>query len=311
MIYIGGNQMKFGVIGLGNIAQKAYLPVYAQVRDQAVFVLSTRNSAVLKDVSEKYGFQETVSSVEELLEADISACFIHAATKAHGQLVKQLLEAGIHVFVDKPLSESLAEVQALQELAKEKELILMIGFNRRFAPLVDELKAVKGKNMLLIQKNRVAAEEMTDYVIYDLFLHLADTVVYLLDDAIQQIHTKIIEEKGFLKRAILQVETETTTAIATMNLLAGANTEIYQVMSAEATYFLENLTELTIKKQTTQLKSFGDWTTTLEKRGFQQMVSAFIKAVKTGEATNLKQENTFVSHELCAKMIQQHQQHIL
>lgn len=303
--------MKFGVIGLGNIAQKAYLPVYAQSRDQAVFVLSTRNSAVLKDVSEKYGFQETVSSVEELLETGISACFVHAATKAHGKLVKQLLEAGIHVFIDKPLSESLAEVQALQELAKEKKLILMIGFNRRFAPLVDELKSVKGKNMLLIQKNRVAAEEMTDYVIYDLFLHLADTVVYLLDDAIKQIHTKIIEEKGFLKRAVLQVETETTTAIATMNLLAGANTEIYQVMSAEGTYLLENLTELTIKKQTTQLKSFGDWTTTLEKRGFQQMVSAFIEAVKTGTAAHLKQENTFISHELCAKMIQQHQQHIL
>ncbi|MFK4566841.1 Gfo/Idh/MocA family protein [Enterococcus sp. UD-01] len=303
--------MKFGVIGLGNIAQKAYLPVYAQSRDQAVFVLSTRNSAVLKDVSEKYGFQETVSSVEELLETGISACFVHAATKAHGKLVKQLLEAGIHVFIDKPLSESLAEVQALQELAKEKKLILMIGFNRRFAPLVDELKSVKGKNMLLIQKNRVAAEEMTDYVIYDLFLHLADTVVYLLDDAIKQIHTKIIEEKGFLKRAILQVETETTTAIATMNLLAGANTEIYQVMSADGTYLLENLTELTIKKQTTQLKSFGDWTTTLEKRGFQQMVSAFIEAVKTGTAAHLKQENTFISHELCAKMIQQHQQHIL
>jgi virulence factor len=311
MIYTGGKQMKFGVIGLGNIAQKAYLPVYAQSRDQAVFVLSTRNSAVLKDVSEKYGFQETVSSVEELLETGISACFVHAATKAHGKLVKQLLEAGIHVFIDKPLSESLAEVQALQELAKEKKLILMIGFNRRFAPLVDELKSVKGKNMLLIQKNRVAAEEMTDYVIYDLFLHLADTVVYLLDDAIKQIHTKIIEEKGFLKRAVLQVETETTTAIATMNLLAGANTEIYQVMSAEGTYLLENLTELTIKKQTTQLKSFGDWTTTLEKRGFQQMVSAFIEAVKTGTVAHLKQENTFLSHELCAKMIQQHQQHIL
>ncbi|MTD41417.1 gfo/Idh/MocA family oxidoreductase [Erwinia sp. CPCC 100877] len=303
--------MKFGVIGLGNIAQKAYLPVYAQLRDQAVFVLSTRNPAVLKNVSEKYGFQETVSSVDELLQAGVSACFVHVATKAHGKIVRQLLEAGIHVFIDKPLSEDLAEVRELQALAKEKKLVLMIGFNRRFAPLVAELKAVKGKNMLLIQKNRVAAEEMTDYVIYDLFLHLADTVVYLLDDAIKQIHSKIIEEKGFLKRAVLQVETETTTAIATMNLWAGANTETYQLMSAEGTYLLENLTELTIKKQATLLKSFDDWTTTLEKRGFQQMVTAFVEAVKMGQSADLKQENTFISHELCAKMIQQHQQHIL
>ncbi|WP_430603408.1 virulence factor [Enterococcus sp. DIV0724b] len=304
--------MKIGIIGLGNIAQKAYLPVYSQLRDQATFILSTRNEETRKEISEKYGFNEMVASTEELIEAKVSACFVHAATKVHGQLVKQLLEAGIHVFVDKPLSENLAEVKEIQTLAAEKNLLLMVGFNRRFAPLVEELKAVENKNMLLIQKNRIASESTANFVIYDLFLHVADILVYLLDDEIRHVQTKIIEENNLLKRAILHVETATTTAIASMNLYAGANTETYQLTSPEVTLVLENLTDLTIKNQLgTQQKNFGDWATTLEKRGFQQMVEEFIKAVQTNEGSRLKQEKVFTSHELCAQMIRKHQEHIL
>lgn len=304
--------MKIGIIGLGNIAQKAYLPTYAQLRDQVTFVLSTRNEQTRQAISEKYGFTETVDSTEALIQTGISACFVHAATHVHGQLVKQLLEAGIHVFVDKPLSENLAEVKEIQALAAKKNLLLMVGFNRRFAPLVEELKAVKNKNMLWIQKNRVGAEASANFVIYDLFLHVADTLVYLLDDDIRQVQTKIIEENGALKRAILQVETETTTAIASMNLYAGANTETYQLTSPEGTLVLENLTDLTIQNQiSTQQKTFGDWTTTLEKRGFEQMVKKFIQAVQTNDGTQLRQEKIFTSHELCAQMLRKHQEHIL
>lgn len=304
--------MKIGIIGLGNIAQKAYLPVYSQLRDQATFILSTRNEQTRKAISEKYGFNEMVASTEELIETGISACFVHAATNVHGQLVKQLLKAGIHVFVDKPLSENLAEVREIQSLAVEKNLLLMVGFNRRFAPLVEELKAVENKNMILIQKNRIASESTTNFVMYDLFLHVADTLVYLLDDEIRQVQTKIIEEDNLLKRAMLHVETETTTAIASMNLYAGANTETYQLTSSEGTLIVENLTDLTIKNQQgSQQKNYGDWATTLEKRGFQQMVEEFIKAVQTKDGSHLKQEKVFTSHELCTQMLRKHQEHIL
>lgn len=304
--------MKIGVIGLGNIAQKAYLPVYAELRDQATFVLTTRNQKTLRQVSEKYGFIETVETVEALIQAKVVACFVHVATKVHGQVVKQLLDAGIHVFVDKPLSENLNEVAEIQKIAKEKQLLLMVGFNRRFAPFVQQLKTIENKNMLIIQKNRVAANHSPEFVIYDLFLHVVDTMVYLLDDSIKSIKTKIIEENGELHRALLHVETATTTAIASMNLFAGANTETFQVVSNNGTYLLEELTELTIKSACkNQKETFGDWATTLEKRGFKQMVENFIQAIQTKDSSKLMQENIFLSHELCAKMLQDHQQHIL
>ena len=99
-------------------------------------------------------------------------------------MIKKCLTEGIHVFVDKPVSENFAEVEELFALAKAKQKLLMVGFNRRFAPMVDQLKQIPDKRMIYLSKHRQAASHDTKYVIYDLFLHLVDTGVYLLDEPI-------------------------------------------------------------------------------------------------------------------------------
>lgn len=296
--------MKIGVIGLGNIAQKAYLPIYAQMREKATFVLATRNLSVGQKLCEQYGWTEIVTNSEALIKKGITACFVHVSTSAHVSIVKQLLAANIHVCVDKPLSENLPEVKELLALANEKNLCLMIGFNRRFAPFVTELKKVQQKNMLIIQKNRIASLQPTKFVIYDLFLHVVDTAVYLLDDPIADVQSTVIEQDGYLKRAVLQIETAQTTALVTMNLCSGANTESYQIMSPTGTYLLENLTNYTIQTANkTEKKDFGDWVSTLEKRGFIPMVETFIDEVNGKQANDLRQEKILLSHKLCAEMV--------
>ena len=303
--------MKIGVIGLGNIAQKAYLTVYSELRNEGTFVLATRNNATRDLLQKKYGFTQVVETVDQLIQAGIEACFVHVATEAHVIIVEQLLQAGIHVCVDKPLSENLQEVKALQEYARSKGLILMVAFNRRFAPFVEELKRVDDKNIILLQKNRVNAAGQTGFMIYDLFLHVVDTAVYLLDAPIQQVQSKVVEKDGKLQRVILHLETDTTTAICSMDLVSGANTETYQVTAPSGTYYLENLTELKVVSAETKQRSFGDWTTTLEKRGFAPLIQRFIAGVKGNSTEGLKQDDVFLSHELCGKVLQQHQRHIL
>ena len=54
--------MKIGVIGIGGIAKKAYLPTYAKMRQDTEFIFATRNEEVRRNISEKYGFTETVAT---------------------------------------------------------------------------------------------------------------------------------------------------------------------------------------------------------------------------------------------------------
>ncbi|MCG4470961.1 gfo/Idh/MocA family oxidoreductase, partial [Lawsonibacter sp. DFI.6.74] len=72
----------------------------------------------------------------------------------------------------------------------------MVGFNRRFAPMVDQLKQLPNKRVIQLQKNEPDHAMNTQYGIYDLFIHLVDTAVYLLDDEIMSVHSKIREEAG-------------------------------------------------------------------------------------------------------------------
>lgn len=305
--------MKIGVIGVGNIAEKAYLPTYAKNQGTLTFYFATRNEQTKKRIKEMYGFSHLYETIDELIAEKIEACMIHAATKVHYELAKRCLEQGIHVFIDKPLSTSLHEVAELQALAKN-QVVLMIGFNRRFAPMVEELKQLPNKRLIQLQKNRIAAQETTEFVVYDLFLHLVDTAVYLLDEPITQVNSKIIEKNDYLELAMLHLETANQTAILTMDLRSGANTEQYQVTSEQGTYEVRNLTQMTIQQEgQTRQKEFGDWTNTLEKRGFEPMIMAFFEQIQHTQPNNqqLKQTGVYQSHELCEQMIRTQLRHLL
>lgn len=301
--------MKIGVIGLGGIAQKAYLPTYIKLQNQATFFFATRNPEVQQALKETYQLQHMKANLQELLAENIEACFIHTATHSHYALVKECLENDIHVFIDKPLSENLAEVSELQELAEHRNKLLMVGFNRRFAPMVEKLKAMPDKRTIFLQKNMVHSVQPTVFEIFDVFLHLVDTAVYLLDEPIVSMSSRIRDTPAGMETAFLQLETENTTAMLSMDLKSGASREQYQVTSSQGTAVVDNLVTLQTFNQNQQMtQTFGDWEVTLRKRGFEQMVELFLEAIQTKEMAKLHQENIFVSHELCAKMLKQHEE---
>ncbi|MDT2674513.1 Gfo/Idh/MocA family protein [Enterococcus dongliensis] len=303
--------MKTGVIGIGGIAQKAYLPTYTKIRKEATFIFATRNDKVREALAKEHNFENTVETIDQLLAEKIAACFIHVATSVHFEIAKKCLEAGVAVFIDKPVSEDFQEVQTLQKLAQEKNLLFMVGFNRRFAPMVEQLKQLEQKRVIHLEKNEPDHGMATQYGIYDLFIHLVDTAVYLLDDEIMSVHSKIREENGKMVYAQMQLSTATSECLLSMDLMSGGKMERYHVSSSKQTMIVDQLTDLAIKRgQKEEIQRFGDWTTTLEKRGFEQLVQHFIAALK-GKDVDLRQKNVLLSHELCAQMLQQHIRHQL
>lgn len=187
----------------------------------------------------------------------------------------------------------------------------MVGFNRRFAPMVEQMKQLPQKRTIHLEKNEPDHAMNTQFGIYDLFIHLVDTAVYLLDDEIMSVRSKIREEDGQMVYAQMQLSTATTECILSMDFMSGGKMERYQVSSPKQTMILNQLTDLTIRRGLVEeAQRFGDWTTTLEKRGFEQLVISFLAALK-GEEADLRQENILLSHELCEQMLRQHTRHQL
>jgi virulence factor len=295
--------VKIGVIGIGNIAQKAYLPVMVEMQDTIEWHLCSRNQEALESIGKKYGFNHLYVSIEEWLDSGIEAAFVHVATVAHGEIIRTLLERGIPVYVDKPISDRLEETKELIELADAKGLLLTAGFNRRLAPLVQRLKEIPDKKMIIIQKDRVKNVEEVRFAIYDSFIHIADTALYLLDDEVVSVQSHIVEKDGELKRVWLVLETNTTSCFVSMNYEAGANQEVMEVQSLEGVVRVMNLTDMTItRKGEKQIVSFEDWEGTLRKRGFAPLIHEFVEGIAKKE-NPVSTESAYLSHSLCEKIL--------
>ncbi|MFZ8763525.1 Gfo/Idh/MocA family protein [Enterococcus diestrammenae] len=297
--------MKIGVVGIGGIAQKAYLPVYSENRHQTTFLFASSNPETRQLLQANYQFQNVYGSIQEVLAEKPDGVMIHAATKVHYQLTKTCLEAGVHVFMDKPIAESFQETEELLDLAKKRGVFLMAGFNRRFVPLVANLKETADKHLLILQKNRVNEPQPVRFVVYDLLLHLVDTAVYLLEEPVLNSEGQFLVQEGLLQQVHVRLTTAKTTAFLHMDLVGGANVEHYQVTAASGQQNLSELIHLTStsKQQRKEIRG-NDWESTLHKRGFQPMIEAFLAAVATGDATNLRQANIRTSHQICEQLLQ-------
>ncbi|MBC1466328.1 Gfo/Idh/MocA family oxidoreductase [Listeria welshimeri] len=297
--------LKVAVVGLGGIAQKAYLPVFAEMENIEVH-LYTRNAQKLKHLSEKYRFDHYHQSINSMIESGINAAFVHSSTASHPEVIRTFLSHNIPVYVDKPIADNLEEVEELTRLAAEKNTILMTGFNRRYAPKYQELKALSDKNMIVMQKNRVAQAGEARTFIYDDFIHVIDTIRFLLDAKIDQVNVFPVWQKELLSSITVQISAGDKVATAIMNRDSGVNEERLAVMTLGAKYEVENVTETHIYEGTTErFERFGDWETTLYKRGFVPIIQAFLTAVRNGEKAPISEEDALQTHQLAEQILLQ------
>ena len=106
----------------------------------------TSSGTTSRRVAERFGFERCTSDEEDIFTAeDVNTVFIATRHDSHARYVKQAIQAGKHVFVEKPICLNQVELEdILQTHQAQDSLQLMVGFNRRFAPLAEVLKAKLG-----------------------------------------------------------------------------------------------------------------------------------------------------------------------
>ncbi len=131
-----------GVIGAGNFANLMLIPALAKLPDARLVGLADVNGLAGNHTGRKFGFQRIVSDHRQLLEdPDIKVVFVTTRHNAHAPLVLEALKANKHVMVEKPLCITHDELLEIVKTADQKpDLSVMVGFNRRFAPMAVELK---------------------------------------------------------------------------------------------------------------------------------------------------------------------------
>ncbi|MEU0915577.1 Gfo/Idh/MocA family protein [Streptomyces althioticus] len=293
--------MKVGCIGLGDIAQKAYLPVLA-VQPGVELHLQTRTPATLERVGDSLRLPaaQRHADLDALIAAGLDAAFVHAPTDVHPQIVTRLLEAGVPTCVDKPLAYELADSERLVALAEERGVSLAVGFNRRHAPGYAQC-ADHPRELILMQKNRVGLPEEPRRMILDDFIHVVDTLRFLVPGQVDDVTVRVRAEDGLLHHVVLQLAGDGFTALGVMNRLSGSSEEILEVSGQDTKRQVVNLAEVIDHKGQPTVRRRGDWVPVSRQRGIEQMTLAFLDAVRAGKT--LSARDALATHELCERVV--------
>ncbi len=140
---VAGDRVRLGFIGAGNYASSMLLPVLAAAENVELRHVATTRSLTAMNAQRRFGFATVSTDSTEVLGDDsLDAVFIVTRHRSHAGLVCRALEAGKAVFVEKPLALSLEELDRILDVVRETgNDRLMVGFNRRFAPLLVDMRA--------------------------------------------------------------------------------------------------------------------------------------------------------------------------
>lgn len=171
-----------GVIGVGSMG-KNHVRSYAALKHLCdligVFDLDNKRNRV---IAESYGVKP-FDSAESLME-EVDAINIATPTTTHYDLAMKAIDKGLHILIEKPITNSVEEAQAILQAAKKKDLIVQVGHIERFNPAIQALPDIlKDEEIVALHVERMGPYDPriddTD-VIQDLMIHDIDVVSSLV-----------------------------------------------------------------------------------------------------------------------------------
>lgn len=282
-------------IGAGSFAQSYLIPNLKNTGATLDGVVTSRGITA-KNAADKFGFNFCSSDANDVLKNEkINTIFIATPHASHASLVMQALSAGKKVFVEKPLAVNEEELVKVMQTCKAHTQPLMVGFNRRFAPVSTAIKkefSNTGEPMVvnirvnagfIPKDNWVQQKGVGDGRIIGEMCHFIDLMQYFTGSEPVKVHAECIStnnDKITAADNIAIVVKFKDGSVGNLTYLAngdkGMPKELIEVFSGSKIGVINDFREGMIYKggKLVKLKSIG--------KGHKEEVEAFIASLKSG-----------------------------
>ncbi len=282
--------MRVALVGVGGIAQKGYLPVLA-TWEGVELMLCRRNATELERLQSQYHVERATTNLEQLIDWKPDAAFVLTPTPTHAEITRQLLHAGIDVLLEKPATPTAAEAQELAELADARQRILMIAFNRRYAPLSILARRMWGEQSIgfaTFEKHRTKPFfRGFDEQVNEEDIHIIDMLRFLCGEAqaVKTVYTMDEKEGYFLQLSSLLKLENGGIATISATMRAGQWYEHYALNGGGSSLYLDAFSELRFvtpdREQKWSEPYPSAWQSSLVGRGFVGQMEHFFECVRT------------------------------
>jgi len=178
--------LKVGIFGTGHLG-KFHLNNWKEISGIELVGFYDPNDDIAREISEKYQLARFLD-IDTLMDA-VDIVDIVAPTNHHFALCEKAIKKGRHVFVEKPLANSMQEAQELVKLVKESDVKLQVGHVERFNPAFLAVKNLS-MNPMFIEVHRLAqfnprGTEVS--VILDLMIHDIDIILSVVKSDVKSV----------------------------------------------------------------------------------------------------------------------------
>ncbi|RME48066.1 MAG: gfo/Idh/MocA family oxidoreductase [Chloroflexi bacterium] len=328
---VSPNFVSIGLIGAGNFAQGTLLPAIKATKAARLHTVVTASGLSAKSVAQRFGFQAAASDPSAIFEApDIQAVVIATRHDSHAELVQQALRAGKHVFVEKPLaihSEELREIgETYREVAQRsrgRPPILMVGFNRRFAPATQAVKDFFAActEPLAIHIRVNAGYLPPDHWLHDPEVgggrilgegcHFVDLLMYLAGVEPVEVYAQALPDDSRYRQDNVAVQIRFANgAIGTLHYLANGDKRLgkerIEVFGGGAVAVIDDFRRVTLSRGG-KVRRIGRWWSRQDK-GHQAELAAFLEAVRSGGPSPIPSDQAVLSTLTTFKVLESLQQ---
>ena len=302
--------MRIGIVGLGRIAQRVYLPLLCNRADLEIVGLMSRSEQTVVRTGQAYRIGGLYTDLGDLLARKPDLVFVHAPTSAHVEIVSACLSAGAGVFVDKPLAYQLAECEDLVKQAESTGRLLAVGFNRRFAPMHvrarDWIAGAGGVRLAVMEKHRAAAPVQTAReAVFDDLIHVLDTLAWLLgpQTELSPVDLGVDPTAGFWLAAG-SVHAPAAGGSYAMIRSVGADLERLAIHGHGRSAEVVDLDRAILDGPGgRQLVGFSSWDTIVERRGFAALVQHVIDTVDAPAACEVSAARVLLAHRFAETIV--------
>ena len=307
-----------GLIGAGNFAQGTLLP---NMKGHCNFIgVVAGRGNMAKYVADKYQFNYCAESADKIFDDnDINTVFITTRHNSHAEYVLKAIEHSKHVFVEKPLAlneDELTRIYAKYKEATEKGTAknLMVGFNRRFAPAITEIKklfadeAAKSINIrvnagVMPPEHWVNDHEIGGGRIVGEACHFIDLAMFLAGSRIVSVYADAMDDSHNLgNSAIINLRFKNG-SIAAVNYFSNGNKKMskekIEVFCGGVVAKIDDFKSLTIYDKAVRNIGLSG-----QDKGHNTEVLRFLNSISKGLPAPISFEDCYVSSLATLKVLQ-------
>lgn len=289
---INKNEIKFALVGAGNLAKWAHLPAIQKIKNASLLAVYSNSGARGKSYALRFNANYATSDFGEILnDKDIDAILIASRHKEHARQAIEALNAGKHVFVEKPMAITVEECRSMYNAVQSSGKRLMVGFNRRFAPFYIEMKKIlKGRTSPLVVstlmnspgiENGWAAEAGQGGVVLGEGCHFIDLMYWLTESEPVTISAYGFGEHN-VSATLKFADGSIGNFIYTVVGSEASSGEKVEVFAPGVSVLSEDFKSLVVKKKKRDVRSKY-----FAAKGYQEQLQSFVNSLQNGTETDV------------------------